>query len=62
MSTTVTNETNLALKAETLRRELAAMHEKRHGLDEAILRRKQALNRLEARAVMACALVPPRDE
>jgi hypothetical protein len=49
-------------KAETLRRELAAMHEKRHGLDEAIRRRQEALSRLEARAILALAPISPRHE
>ncbi len=62
MLTLSTTDTNLTLKAEALRRELAAMHERRHRLDEAILRRKLALNRLEARAVMVPALVLSRDE
>jgi hypothetical protein len=49
-------------KAASLRRELSAMHAKRHGLDEAIQRRKEALNRLEARAVLnAPAPVPAHD-
>lgn len=49
--------------ADTLRREIDAMRAKQRGLDEAIARRKQALSRLEARAVLAAsAPVSRRDE
>ena len=58
-------ETPEALRAhaDTLRREIDAMRAKQRGLDEAIARRKQALSRLEARAVLAAAApVLPLDE
>jgi len=57
MNSDTDSATVLEEKATALRLELAAMQAKRQRLEEAILLRKQALNRLESRAIFALAPV-----